>query len=618
MTSLRDTGTPRTAYSTGGYLANMVLNGKYAYISSYIPTDIENVGYINRINTETLNSELWTTTGTKFVSQMAVNGNYLYLSTVDPTNGDSAILQLSFDDPSNVVTWYTSDEPLVGIAVSGGIIYASTPFSILTLSTLTSYPTYQFTYAAIAQGLWSTTIYGGKAGCNNLKPNVTLNGVTLETGTDVSDELTNIRVVTLSIKEWLSLYSPTIYNGTNHLTIKPIQSTNTYYTFNIPTTGTDEWTVTFDDDGLGSDALFYIYNPGDLILRNINFELYGDATQTNIYVICDGTVSFRSSSDYYGNFIANGFDLNPVSELLSVTLYGTASALGTTPNVDGSGYIAMPVQGLDLNRLTIQYPDDLPQAIRKREASPVNITVVYGGHPINQLAINGYYLYAAINTGVARLSLVDNTFTQGWLNNTLKTISVTAYGDYLYASVINGTNIYHIMQIPVDDPTSYSWFDTTVSNLYYLYANSGYLYAPLILSTVRFVLPQLSDTLVYSQAELTASSTDTAMGKRGTALLRRPGKRKPVAIIEMFTRTSMTRHGRRGYYTTHLNSTITFFNHISAISCHHVYVTVGNANMSKVASCNVTDTNGLYDGAKVTITPNGRMRHVKFYRFIAQ
>jgi hypothetical protein len=213
---------------------------------------------------------------------------------------------------------------------------------------MTTYPTYPFTYTAIAYNLAYIDVYGGTIGYMS-KQFVTTNGATEVTGSTVLDEINTISGEKATILSFLSGYTPTAYSGTSDLTIKAMQSTNTYYTFaNLPTTGTTTYTVTFDDDGYADDAVFYIYSATNLNLYNIKFEVTPNVNINNIYVLCDANVKFYSSLEYYGNFISNGFVIEPN---INSTLNGTATAT----DVDSDpGYIVYNTS-LDFGRLTIRY-----------------------------------------------------------------------------------------------------------------------------------------------------------------------------------------------------------------------------------------------------------------------
>lgn len=190
---------------------------------------------------------------------------------------------------------------------------------------MTTYPTYTFTYAAIAWEVANLVLYGGKYGYITYTPDNVYPPETIgDTGTVVSDEIAEITSKKSEMVTFLADYTATSYNGGANLTITPFQTSNTYYQFNIPTTGTTEYTITFDDDGFGDGALFYIYNTSKLELYNIKFALTGAANRSNIYVLCDVNIEFRSSLEYYGNFIAGGFTC-----WSRPTLYGTASAIAS-------------------------------------------------------------------------------------------------------------------------------------------------------------------------------------------------------------------------------------------------------------------------------------------------
>jgi hypothetical protein len=211
---------------------------------------------------------------------------------------------------------------------------------------MATYPTYTFAYAAIGESLFNLTLIGSTLyGYVYSKSDITALGAIEKTGTVVSDEINNISGMKSDMITFLQGYESSTYNGTGNLTIKAMQSSNTYYVFNTPTTGTDTWTVTFDDDGYGSDAVFYIYNTGNLNLYNIQFEVSSTTNPNNIYVLCDANIKFYSTLEYYGNFIANGLTVGPG---ITPTLYGTASAMNGdvvfntgNPSVDPYGYLTI-------------------------------------------------------------------------------------------------------------------------------------------------------------------------------------------------------------------------------------------------------------------------------------
>jgi len=211
----------------------------------------------------------------------------------------------------------------------------------------------------------------------------------------------------------------------------------------------------------------------------------------------------------------------------------------------------------------------------------------------------GAYLYVTTGTGIARLDTSTNTFQSDWL--TVQSIasspSVVAYGDYLYVSCLDNSQV-ETKKILIAQPYMTDWVNTKYS-VVYITVYGGYLYELTPNSIVQINIAQASVTLVYSQAALTASSKPTAQGKRGTALLRRPGKRRPVGFVEMVTRTSTVNVKRRAFSTTQADCTITFFDHPSAIKCPFVYTKSGAVSGRAIAA------SGVYDSANVTMTPNG-------------
>jgi hypothetical protein len=228
---------------------------------------------------------------------------------------------------------------------------------------------------------------------------------------------------------------------------------------------------------------------------------------------------------------------------------------------------------------------------------------------LSQLAINGDYLYAGLNSGVARLGIgEDTTFTQGWWNVPYSTKSVTAYGDYIYAACKGANDTYYtIKQIPIADPGSYSTFDDTINGIYSIYTNGGDVYAPLPSVTYMFA-PVVTETLVYSPNDLT-SSDEKDTDKRGIAPLRRPGQRKPVGMIELTTRTIIGRHRRRTIYTSHNEFNITVFDKMSAISGRFMYVNRTGTLLEEV-KCSALSGTGQYATANVSIKPKGNMREI--------
>jgi hypothetical protein len=214
---------------------------------------------------------------------------------------------------------------------------------------MTSYPTYTFTYAAIADEVENTILYGGKYGYITYG-NVLPPGTIGDTGTVVTDEIVRITDKMSEIISFLQDgYTSTTYNGGANLTINPIQTVNKYYVLNIPTptVGAPEYTITFDDDGFGDGALFYIYNTDNLVLANIKFALSGAANPNNIYVLCDMDINFYSSLEYYGNFITTlGFFMFSGCK---PTLYGTASALTS------NSVVAAAIVGPSIPLISIYY-----------------------------------------------------------------------------------------------------------------------------------------------------------------------------------------------------------------------------------------------------------------------
>lgn len=230
-----------------------------------------------------------------------------------------------------------------------------------------------------------------------------------------------------------------------------------------------------------------------------------------------------------------------------------------------------------------------------------------------QLCVLGNYVYTCnlYSYGIVRVDLTNNTADTSWYNlpNTQYQHSegIAAYGNYIYASVASPhtSNPNSIVTITLDG-TTLKTFDTTYDSTY-LYIFNEQLYALTTTGVVVFEISPATDTLVYSQTELDASSTETAMGKRGTAMLRRQGQRRPVAVLEMITRTSIFRHRRRVIYTTHHDCTITFLQHQSAISGRFVHV---NRTLPETVTCMSHAASGRYTSAKLAIKPNGNMREV--------
>ena len=222
---------------------------------------------------------------------------------------------------------------------------------------------------------------------------------------------------------------------------------------------------------------------------------------------------------------------------------------------------------------------------------------------ITGLVINGDYLYAGMNSGIARLGIGDDTtFTPKWWNGSPEvTYSVAADGDFIYVACKgeNATNL-NIKQISVADPTNYSWFDQTVTGIYSIFANNGYLYAPLLRSTVMFT-PVVTDTFVYSPNEVSTTNT---------AHIRRPGKNKHVGTIELNTRTILGRFRRRDIFSSHNEFILTVFDKMSTISGRFTYVN-RTGTLSEEVACNVLSASGPYArAARVSIKPKGSLMEV--------
>lgn len=228
-----------------------------------------------------------------------------------------------------------------------------------------------------------------------------------------------------------------------------------------------------------------------------------------------------------------------------------------------------------------------------------------------QLCVLGDDVYTCnfYSNGIVRVDLSNNTANTAWYTITQSAHSegIATYGNYIYASVAstNTSQPNSIVTITLDGTTLKTFNNTYDSG--YLYVYNDQLYALTTTGVVVFEISPATDTLVYSQTELEASSTETAMGKRGTAMLRRSGQRRPVAVLEMITRTSIFRHRRRVIYTTHHDCTITFLEHQSAISGRFVHV---NRTLSETVTCMSHAASGRYTSAKLEIKPNGNMREV--------
>jgi hypothetical protein len=244
----------------------------------------------------------------------------------------------------------------------------------------------------------------------------------------------------------------------------------------------------------------------------------------------------------------------------------------------------------------------------------IDYNVSTGGIAIDEA---GRYLYAGVFTGIARLDLDDNTFNLEWYYDeaTPKTQSLAVYGDYVYATLaFDGYNTYNTpyntKQIPITSPTKSVWFDQ-YRDVLWLCVYNKFLYELTTDSIVELQIAQPTDTLVYSHAKLTATSTETALGMRGTAPLFRNGRRKPVGVIELVARTTPARHKKRQVYTSHLECTITFFDHMSVVAAHFVYATVGSNKITEAITSIADVASGVYSTAKVTMTPKGAMMEVK-------
>jgi hypothetical protein len=240
-------------------------------------------------------------------------------------------------------------------------------------------------------------------------------------------------------------------------------------------------------------------------------------------------------------------------------------------------------------------------------------TFEYNTHP-NQLCVLGDYLYTADSniSGISRIDLTNYTVTDTWVelyNNYGGAEGIAAYGNYLYVSVSSkksSSQPNNIVQISLDG-TTLKTFDTTYDSSY-LYAYNEQLYALTTAGVVVFAIPPATDTLVYSQSDLDASSKATPMGKRGTVMLRRSGQRRPVAVLEMITRTSIFKLRKRVIQTTHHDCTITFLQHPSAVSGK--FVNVNSTGVFETVACMSHAASGRYTSAKLTITPNGNMREI--------
>jgi len=253
------------------------------------------------------------------------------------------------------------------------------------------------------------------------------------------------------------------------------------------------------------------------------------------------------------------------------------------------------------------------QVIQLNTSAEVTNTFLVDSLP-RQICILDNYLYSAIgsDTAISRIDLTTNTVIN-WFNLPTSTYTystgIAAYGNYVYVSVavLSNTGLpKNILQISLDG-TKMTTFDTTYDSGY-LYVYNEQLYALTTDGVVVFEIPPATDTLVYSQKDLDASSKATPMGKRGTVMLRRSGQRRPVAVLEMITRTSIFRRRKSVIYTTHHDCTITFLQHQSAVSGK--FVNVNSTGVFETVTCMSYAASGRYTSAKLTITPNGNMREI--------
>jgi hypothetical protein len=231
---------------------------------------------------------------------------------------------------------------------------------------------------------------------------------------------------------------------------------------------------------------------------------------------------------------------------------------------------------------------------------------------------DGKYLYASNRVGVSRLVLLDHAFDPYWWNdNTMPyTNSVAVWGEYAYVTAYGTEQVYsafkplHTKRLLLSNPYENDKFDQ-INNVLCVNVYNKFLYVSTPDSIVHFQIAQPIDTLVYSNAKLSASMTETAMGNRGMAPLFRQGRKKPVGVVEVTSRTTPSKFLRQTVYTTHLECNITLFETHSAVSSRFVYATVGT-NAIPRAITSVTDVaSGIYSTAKVTMTPKGRMMEVK-------
>jgi hypothetical protein len=231
---------------------------------------------------------------------------------------------------------------------------------------------------------------------------------------------------------------------------------------------------------------------------------------------------------------------------------------------------------------------------------------------------DGKYLYASNNTGLSRLNLLDNGFEPfWWYDSTMPyTNSVAVWGEYAYVNALGSEQVYsafkpmHTKRILLSNPYNIDNLDQ-LNDVLSLTVYNKLLYESTMNSIVQFHIAQPPSTVFYSNAKLTASMTETAMGNRGMASLFRQGQKKPVGVIEVITRSTPARFRRQTVHTTHLGCTITLFETHSVVSSRFVYASVGT-NAIPGAITSVADvTSGIYSTAKVTMTPKGRLMEVK-------
>lgn len=218
-------------------------------------------------------------------------------------------------------------------------------------------------------------------------------------------------------------------------------------------------------------------------------------------------------------------------------------------------------------------------------------TFDFGSSPIGSICKYGKYVYVFNGKYISRINLIDNSVNTEWFKVPKDWgYDLAAYGDYVYAAVNDG-----IIQISIDATTYTNFSSSDTANLC---VYNGTLYGSSYSGTYAYAL---TETLVYSQNDLEASSIATPAGKRGTALLRPRGKRRPIGLIEMITRK--VKHRKR---VITYDCTITFFERGTAISCRFVNVSNG-----PVALTGNAIASGPYKSAKLSITPKGNMRVVK-------